>query len=87
MIIPVYNGAQYIEQAIRSVLGQSLLDYELIIGDNCSTDDTVQIALGVNDTRIQVYRFSDHVSMYENFNRTAKLANKMEEMERIILEK
>jgi glycosyltransferase involved in cell wall biosynthesis len=42
-IIPLYNGAPYIEQAIRSVLGQTLLPAELIVVDDGSTDQGAQI--------------------------------------------
>lgn len=41
--MPVYNGADVIEQAIESVLSQSFRDFELIISDNASTDRTEEI--------------------------------------------
>lgn len=45
-IIPAYNGAsRYLEQAIHSVLAQTLQDRELIVVDDASTDDTAQIVL------------------------------------------
>jgi glycosyltransferase involved in cell wall biosynthesis len=43
VIIPVYNGAQFIAEAIESVLAQTFNDYELIAVDDGSSDDTVKI--------------------------------------------
>jgi len=42
--IPVYNGARYLAEAIQSVLDQSLPASELKVYDNCSTDETVEVA-------------------------------------------
>ncbi len=43
IIMPAYNAARYIEEAIRSVIAQTYTDWELIIIDDCSTDNTLQI--------------------------------------------
>lgn len=50
--MPVYNESDYIEQAINSVLNQSLIDFELIIIDDASTDNTVDLINEFNDDRI-----------------------------------
>src|SRR5882724_11073612 len=42
-ILPVFNGALYLEEAIHSVLGQTFRDFELIIIDDGSTDTTAEI--------------------------------------------
>lgn len=54
VIMPAYNAEPYIEEAIRSVLGQSVSDLELIIIDDCSTDATPDIIcrLAGEDSRI-----------------------------------
>ncbi len=41
--LPVYNGENYLAESIDSLLGQSFEDFELIISDNASTDDTADI--------------------------------------------
>src|SRR5262245_36371492 len=41
--LPVYNGEQYLPDALQSICGQSFADFELIISDNASTDRTAQI--------------------------------------------
>ncbi len=56
IITPAYNASLYIAQTIESVQSQSMKDWELIISDDGSTDDTANIALGYskNDPRIRV---------------------------------
>ena len=43
VIMPVYNVERYVEQSIRSVINQSLKDFELIIVDDASPDGSVDI--------------------------------------------
>lgn len=54
VIMPAYNAAPYIEAAIRSVLRQTYADWELLVVNDCSTDNTATIAkqLAASDTRI-----------------------------------
>ena len=53
IIIPTYNRASLISKAIESVLAQSFSDWELLIIDDGSTDDTKTIVSNYNDTRIK----------------------------------
>ena len=41
--LPVYDGAEFLGQSIESLLGQAYEDFELIISDNASTDETPEI--------------------------------------------
>lgn len=43
VIMPAYNAAEYIAEAIASVQAQTVQDWELIVVDDCSTDDTVDV--------------------------------------------
>ena len=54
VILPVYNEERYIENAIESVLKQSFADFELIIVNDGSTDCTLSIIEGFDDSRIKV---------------------------------
>ena len=54
IIMPSYNTAQYISQSIQSVLAQTYLNWELIIVDDCSTDNTENVvSVFLNDNRIK----------------------------------
>ena len=61
--VPVFNGAAYLEAAVESVLEQSFGDFEMIISDNASTDDTGAIcrALVARDTRVTYRRNAENV--------------------------
>lgn len=56
VILPVFNEEMYIKEAIDSVLGQSLTDFELIVVDDGSTDNTSSIISEFNDSRIKMIR-------------------------------
>jgi tetratricopeptide (TPR) repeat protein len=53
VIIPAYNQSRYLSQAVQSVLDQSMADWETVIIDDGSTDDTRSVALSFNDPRIR----------------------------------
>jgi glycosyltransferase involved in cell wall biosynthesis len=67
--IPVYNGANYIQCAIESVLKQTYKDISFIISDNCSTDETVSIVSKyLYDERITLIRQPYNVGSLKNGN-------------------
>lgn len=53
IIMPSYNTARFITETVESVLAQSYTDWELIIVDDCSTDNTDEVAAGFTDPRIR----------------------------------
>jgi glycosyltransferase involved in cell wall biosynthesis len=55
VIIPSYNHEKYIAEAIRSILDQTFQDFEIIITDDASTDNTVEIIKEFSDPRIQLF--------------------------------
>lgn len=55
VVIPLYNKANHIENTIKSVLDQTFTDYEIIIINDGSKDNSEVLALEFNDKRIQVY--------------------------------
>jgi glycosyltransferase involved in cell wall biosynthesis len=67
--MPVYNGESYICEALDSLLKQSFTDYELIISDNASTDNTEIIcrAYAAKDSRIKYIRQIKNRGAFENF--------------------
>lgn len=56
IIMPSYNTAQYIKESIDSVLSQTYTNWELIIVDDCSTDETDRIVAGIRDERIRYFK-------------------------------
>ena len=61
VIMPVHNGEKYLAEAIKSILAQTLKDFEFIIIDDCSTDHTAEIIKSFKDPRIIVIK-NDHQS-------------------------
>lgn len=74
--LPVFNGQNYIEEAIESALSQSYTNFELIISDNGSTDDTQKICerFKVKDKRILYQRLDKNYGAAKNYNRTFQMA-------------
>ena len=70
IVTPVYNGDEYLEQCIRSVIGQSHDDFEYIICDNHSKDRSGDIArdYASRDSRIRVISPPTFLSQGKNFN-------------------
>ena len=72
--LPTYNGADYIEEALRSILNQTYQDFELLVVDDGSTDATLDIVQSFADPRIQVYRNPERLGIPANWNRCLELA-------------
>jgi glycosyltransferase involved in cell wall biosynthesis len=66
--LPVFNGENFLGQAIESVLSQTFTDFELVIGDNASTDSTEEVCRSYNDTRIRYIRNSRNIGGAPNYN-------------------
>jgi len=73
IFIPVWNGAHWVSAAIESVLAQTYPNWELVIGDNASSDDLKAILSRYADPRIQLHQWPTHTDVCENFNRTMLL--------------
>ena len=56
VIIPIYNAEQYIKQTIRSVQEQTYRNWELLIIDNCSNDNTQQLISVYESSKIRIFR-------------------------------
>jgi glycosyltransferase involved in cell wall biosynthesis len=74
--LPVYNGEQYLEAAVRSLLAQTYGDFELILSDNASTDRTPDICrmFAELDDRVQYCRNDVNIGSAGNHTRTVELA-------------
>jgi glycosyltransferase involved in cell wall biosynthesis len=74
--IPVYNGERFVATAIQSALDQTFTDFELIICDNASTDQTAEICEEFvrKDSRIRYIRQEINIGAKANFNRVFEYA-------------
>ena len=70
--IPVYNAEKYIKETIDAILNQSFKDFELIIIDNQSTDNTASIIKSINDERIRFFINDENLGMVGNWNECLK---------------
>lgn len=68
VLMPVYNGMPYIPEAVNSVLSQSLADWELVISDNGSLDETRAYLDSLNDPRIRVFKQDSNLGIFGNLN-------------------
>lgn len=76
VLMTAYNREQYIVEAIKSVLASSYTNFELIVVDDCSSDNTVEIARAYeeNDKRVKVYVNENNLGDYPNRNVAAGYA-------------
>jgi len=68
IVLPVFNGEQYLRESIESVLTQSYSDYEFIIWDDSSTDDSVGIIDSYKDSRIKVFKNASNKGLFKSLN-------------------
>jgi glycosyltransferase involved in cell wall biosynthesis len=73
VVLPVYNGREYLEEAISSVLQQTHGQFELIISDDGSMDGSLEIIRGFSDPRIRVLD-SGRRGLFDNLNRLVREA-------------
>ena len=70
VVIPTYNRATYLNAAIASVLAQRGADFEIIVSDNCSQDDTtVVVSKYLADSRVHYYRNEENIGMVRNWRK------------------
>lgn len=74
VIMSVYNEEEYIEKSLQSILNQTIQDFEVIIFDDCSTDDTVEIINNFKDNRIFLYQNAENQGLTKNLNQGLRLA-------------
>lgn len=74
--LPIYNGENYLEEAVDSILAQTFTDFELIITDNASTDRTESLcrAYAARDPRVRYYRNETNLGAAPNYNLAFQLA-------------
>jgi glycosyltransferase involved in cell wall biosynthesis len=74
--LPVRNGGQFLEETLKSICAQTFADFEVIISDNASTDQTREICESyvARDPRIYYHRLDENLGAAPNYNRVFALA-------------
>jgi len=67
IVIPTYNRCDLLQGTVRSVLAQSIADFEVVVSDNCSDDDTRHVAEGFVDSRVRYIRTPRHTSIADSW--------------------
>lgn len=74
VLMPVYNCEPYIEEAVRSILNQTFTDFEFLIIDDFSNDNTVSIIKSIKDSRIILIEKSFNTGLTNSLNLGLNLA-------------
>ena len=76
LIMSVYNGEDYLSEAIESVLNQTFTDFELVVINDCSTDKTEEILKGFEklDERVKVHTNEVNLRLPSSLNKAISLA-------------
>lgn len=69
IILPVYNGGEYVKECIASILAQTYADFNVIVLDNCSTDGTLEYIKSLKDHRIVIYSSNKALTLAQNWAR------------------
>ncbi len=72
--IPAYNRPAYLSQAIASVLAQTIDDFEVIVSDDCSTDDLAGVVASFSDSRIKYHRSATRQGAARNHQLSVELS-------------
>ena len=59
VVIPLYNKEKYVEQTLKSVVGQTYQNFEVVIVNDCSTDNSVDVVKAIGDHRIKIIEHSE----------------------------
>ena len=66
--VPTRNRAASLARTLTAILGQTAQDFEIVVGDDASTDSTADIVKGFTDSRIRYLRHRTNLGIYANWN-------------------
>jgi glycosyltransferase involved in cell wall biosynthesis len=73
-VVPCYKLAHLLTECVHSILAQSYGDFEVLIMDNCSPDNTPQVAASFQDPRVKHIRNETNIGHLRNFNKGVSMA-------------
>ena len=68
VVLPVFNGEKYLSASLDSVLSQDYKDFELIVWDDGSTDNTVKMLASYDDARIRLFNSASNLGLFRTLN-------------------
>jgi glycosyltransferase involved in cell wall biosynthesis len=68
-VVPCYKLAHLLSECVASILNQTYTDFELLIMDDCSPDNTAEIAASFNDSRVKHLRNRRNLGHLQNYNK------------------
>jgi len=68
VILPVFNGMKYLEKSVFSVLNQNFSDYEFLICDDCSADESFRFLSNLKDKRIKLFKNDINKGLFPTLN-------------------
>jgi glycosyltransferase involved in cell wall biosynthesis len=71
--IPTYNRAELLGASLRSALDQKHSDFEILVLDNASTDNTEEVVKSFGDRRVRYIRNATNIGLFRNWNRAIEL--------------
>lgn len=74
VLMPVYNGVPFVAEAIQSILGQTFTDFEFLIIDDGSTDESISMISAYNDLRIRFVKNASNLGLVASLNHGLELA-------------
>lgn len=74
VILPIYNGFPLLKESVESVLDQEGVDFQLLIGDDLSSDGSLQYVNSIQDTKVRVIENSKNLGLFGNLNNLIKSA-------------
>ncbi len=74
IIVPMYNAASFLKETLDSILNQTFTDFELLLIDDCSKDNTLEIANSFSDPRIYIVKNEKNLGAGGTRNKGIKLA-------------
>jgi glycosyltransferase involved in cell wall biosynthesis len=68
--IPNYNNGEYLKAALQSCLDQDFPNFEVVVVDNRSDDNSINVVRAIRDSRVRLFINDSNIGMYPNINKT-----------------
>lgn len=73
VLMPMYNAGEFVAEAIESILNQTYSDFKLLVIDDGSSDNSVQVVQSFQDERIQLCRNDENMGLVDTLNRGLRM--------------